>query len=128
MDIRDIPIRVIRRRMVFGDLEAPTETTMSLGEKVDAFFKLFGSLPLSIRNALLVLMTKGKIQIEYDDGSNERMELQDIKSVVQEFEAVEALNKYATLSIASKHEGNITQRVMVQPIYKRKLPNLGGKK
>lgn len=122
-DFKTIPIKVIRQRVVFGELLPPQESTMPLGHKIDDYVEIFGSLPLSIRIALQNLMTQGKIQIDFDDGSNERLEFQDLSQVMSESEVATAMEAYAAVSTKKTAVGKeITERVVVQPVLPPRKP------
>jgi hypothetical protein len=123
IDIRELPIKVIRQKISYGQLQPPEERSMLLGDRIKEYIELFGILPLSIRTVIQNLLVRGKIYIEYDDGSNERIQLENPTTIMSEADAVTALGIYSDVEDQKTAVGkNITQRVMVQPMHKPKRP------
>jgi hypothetical protein len=117
VEVKLIPVKATRRRMVLGELQPPEEKTLTFGEKVDQYIQVFGSLPLSVRNGLQILLTHGKVRVDFDDGSNERVEMLDLSKLMTRNEAVSAMEIYSSVSTRKTIVGkDITERITVQSL------------
>jgi hypothetical protein len=117
VDIKTLVIKVIHQRMALGELQPPEKKILLLGQKVDQYLGVFdGTLPLSIRIALMNLLTQGRIRLDFSDGSIEELELQDATQVMTESDATAAMEVYSAVSTKKTVLGKeITERVVVQP-------------
>ncbi len=117
VNISQIRIRQTRTSTVVGQVREITESSLSLGEKMDEYVFKLGCTSAHTLGVIVQLLTVGKIRLEFRE-YNERLQLESAGDVLARAEAMQLTETYlAAMRPADASpfgELDVTQKVIIQ--------------